>query len=196
MTVIDIDTHFEPGRQWLADYPKLVERLPEYSVAEATMRAQVGDLLAQVPPEDRPPIDALLPPGLAAILGQVKVDGYGFEGSAMHTQTDAATRIAWMDRVGIDAANTICLQGAGYSRYLDDRALAREAISACNTWLAEQVAGHEDRLLPLTAIAYALAADPSGAVGGAAWAWPAAGFIADVAMLGLGIYWAVEYRLE
>lgn len=50
--------------------------------------------------------------------------------------------------------------------------------------------------LPLTALAYALAADPSGAVGGAALVWPVAGFIADVAMLGLGIYWAVEYRLE
>ena len=51
-------------------------------------------------------------------------------------------------------------------------------------------------LLPLTALFYALAADPSGAVSGAALAWPALGFLADVAMLGLGIYWAVEYRLE
>ena len=50
--------------------------------------------------------------------------------------------------------------------------------------------------LPLTALAYALAADPSGAVGGAALVWPVAGFVADVAMLGSGIYWAVEYRLE
>jgi predicted TIM-barrel fold metal-dependent hydrolase len=152
MTVIDIDTHFEPGREWLADHPNLAERLPEYSVAEATMRAQVGDLLALVPPEQRPPVDTLLPPGLAAILGQVKVEGYGFDGSAMHSQTDATRRIEWMDRVGIDAANTICLEGAGYSRYLDDRALAREAISACNTWLADRVAGHETRLLPMASI--------------------------------------------
>ena len=152
MAVIDIDTHFEPGREWLAERPSLAERLPNYSVAEATMRAQVGDLLALVPAEKRPPVDALLPPGLAAILGQVKVDGYGFEGSAMHTQTDATTRLEWMDRVGIDAANTICLEGAGYSRYLDDRALAREAISACNTWLADRVDGNQDRLLPMASI--------------------------------------------
>jgi len=50
--------------------------------------------------------------------------------------------------------------------------------------------------LPLTALAYALAADPTGSVRGAALAWPALGFVADAAMLGLGVYWAVEYRLE
>ena len=152
MPVIDIDTHFEPGRSWLAEHPELAARLPEYSVAESTVRAQVGDLLAGVPEHQRPPREELLPPGIAAILGQVKVDGYGFEGSAMHSQTDAATRIAWMDRVGIDVANTICLEGAGYARYLDDRDLAKEAIRGCNTWLADQVDGHQDRLPPLTSI--------------------------------------------
>jgi len=50
--------------------------------------------------------------------------------------------------------------------------------------------------LPLTALAYALAAGPSGSVSGAALAWPVLGFVADVALLGFGIYWAVEYRLE
>jgi hypothetical protein len=50
--------------------------------------------------------------------------------------------------------------------------------------------------LPLTALAYALAAGSSGSVTGAALAWPVIGFVADVAMLGFGIYWTVEYRLE
>jgi uncharacterized protein len=150
--IIDMDTHFEPGRAWLADYPSLAAQLPEYSVAEATVRAQVGDLLARIPTERRPAMTDLLPPGIAAILGEVKVDGYGFEGSAMHTPGDAAERLAWMDRVGIDAANTICLQGADYASTLDDRPLAREAIEACNTWLADRVDGHQDRLLPLTSI--------------------------------------------
>src|SRR5438046_6433726 len=142
MPVIDIDTHFEPGRSWLADHPDLAAQLPEYSVAIATVRAQVGDLLAAVPVEDRPPLEDLLPPGIAAILGQTKVDGYGFEGSAMHTQTDASSRLAWMDRVGIDMANTICMEAASYARYLEDRDLARRAVSVCNTWLADQVDGH------------------------------------------------------
>ena len=50
--------------------------------------------------------------------------------------------------------------------------------------------------LPLTALAYALAAGPTGSVGGVEFVWPALGFIADIAMLGLGVYWGVEYRLE
>ena len=50
--------------------------------------------------------------------------------------------------------------------------------------------------LPLTALAYSLAADASGSVEGLAFVWPALGLAADVGMLGFGIYWAVEYRLE
>ena len=150
--IIDIDTHFEPGRAWLADHPRLADRLVPFSVAEATVRAQVGDLLARIPPAERPPMEHLLPPGLAAILGEVDVEGYGFEGSTMHTPGDAAERVAWLDEVGTDAANTICMEGADYASRLEDRVLAREAISTCNTWLADQVDGHQDRLMPLTAI--------------------------------------------
>jgi hypothetical protein len=47
-----------------------------------------------------------------------------------------------MDGVGIDVANTICLEGADYASRLDDRDLAREAVRTCNTWLAEQVDAH------------------------------------------------------
>ena len=150
--IVDIDTHFEPGRSWLEEYPALAERLPLFSVADSTVRAQVGDLMARVPQEQRPPMDALLPPGIAAILGETKVEGYGFDGSSMHTPGDAATRLAWMDRVGIDIANTICLEGANYASRVDDRDLAREAIRTCNTWLADRVDGYQDRLLPLSSI--------------------------------------------
>lgn len=150
--IVDIDTHFEPGRSWLEDHPGLAGRLPAYCVADATVRAQVGDLMAGVPVDRRPPHAELLPPGIAAILGEAKVEGYGFEGSAMHTPGDASQRLAWMDRVGIDVANTICLEGANYASVVDDRVLAREAIGTCNNWLADRVGGHQDRLLPLTSI--------------------------------------------
>ena len=152
MAIIDIDTHFEPGRAWLAEYPGLAERLPEYSVVTATVRAIAGDLVRFVPPDQRPSDDTLLPPGVKAILGMEKVDGYGFEGSAMHTPADPVTRLEWMDRVGIDATNVLCLEGAGYAKYLDDRDLAREAIGACNDWLADQVEGNQDRLMPASCV--------------------------------------------
>lgn len=151
--IIDIDTHFEPGPAWLDEHPTLAQRLPErFSVAQSTVRAQVGDVLARVPLSQRPAMGELLPPGIAAILGEEQAEGYGFEGSSMHTPGDARERLAWMDRVGIDIANTICLEGADYSSRLEDRALAREVIGACNTWLADRVHGHERRLPPLTTV--------------------------------------------
>ena len=123
MAVIDVDTHFEPGRSWLDDHPRLAARLPEYSVAGATVEAMVGDLFADVPEDERPPRDVLLPPQIAAILGEEKVDGYGFAGSAMHTPSDPEGRLAWMDAVGIDVTNVLCLEGASYARTVDDREL-------------------------------------------------------------------------
>ena len=152
MAIIDIDTHFEPGRAWLDEYPALKARLPEYSTTVATVRAIAGDLVRFVPEDERPSDDTLLPPGIKAILGLEKSDGYGFEGSAMHTPADPVARLAWMDAVGIDATNVLCLEGAGYAKYLEDRDLAREAIGACNDWLADQVAGHEDRLMPAASV--------------------------------------------
>ena len=152
MAVIDVDTHFEPGRSWLDDHPRLAARLPAYSVAGATVDAMVGDLFADVPEDERPPWDVLLPPQIAAILGEEKVEGYGFEGSSMHTPSDPAGRIAWMDSVGIDVTNVLCLEGASYARTVDDPELAREAIRTCNTWLADQVSGREERLMPATSL--------------------------------------------
>lgn len=152
MAIIDMDTHFEPGRAWLADHPTLAGRLPEHSTADATVAAIVGDLLAGVPEDERPPVEELLPPGIAAILGKEKADGYGFAGSSMHTPVDVPARLAWLDHVGIDASNVLCMEGAGYARHLDDRELARQAIATCNTWLADQVDGHQRRLMPATSI--------------------------------------------
>ena len=153
MRVIDVDTHFEPGRAWLSEYPKLANRLPEFSVAESTLQATVGDLMANVPLEQRPSEEQLMPPGIAAILREEAVADYGFDGSAMHAVVPIpSARLGWMDKVGVDVANVICLEGAMYARYLDDRTLAREAIGTCNTWLADQVSGNERRLMPLTCI--------------------------------------------
>ena len=52
----------------------------------------------------------------------------------MHTPGDADERLAWMDRVGIDIANTICLEGADYASRLSDR---------------DSRARHDQRLQPL-----------------------------------------------
>ena len=61
-------------------------------------------------------------------------------------------RVAWLDANGIDLESVICLEGMLNARFLDDRVLAREVIHTCNSWLADAVDGHTDRLLPVTCL--------------------------------------------
>lgn len=150
--IIDVDTHFEPGPAWLADRPDLAEQVPAFDVAEVTARIVTGDVLEDVPVAERPPLDDLMPPGIKAIIGAEQADGYGYEGSSMHAGGDAAERVAWLDRVGTDVSSVICLEGMVNSRYVEDRALVREFIAACNTWLADAVDDHLDRLKPVTCL--------------------------------------------
>ena len=153
MRIIDADSHFEPGRAWLDDYPRLRNRLPQFDTAEVTTTIVAGDILAHVPREQWPSWEELSPPGIAAIAGlEERPDDYGYEGSSMHGATDAASRVAWLDDNGIDVETVICLEGMVNARFLDDRALAADVIRACNRWLADAVHGHTDRLLPVTCL--------------------------------------------
>lgn len=149
MAVIDVDAHYEPGPAWLDSYPDLRARVPQVSPAHR-FAAVFDDLLRDVPEEDRPPLEAMLPPGLAVLAGDEKLEG--FEGAEMFPVTDAATRVAWLDEVGIDAQNVICLEGLSLSRLAED--VRREAISRCNDWLAEQTSDGGGRLLPVASIDY------------------------------------------
>jgi predicted TIM-barrel fold metal-dependent hydrolase len=153
MTVVDVDSHFEPGPVWLDDYPSLRERLPVFDTAEVTTKIVAGDILGNVPRDEWPSWEKLLPPGIAAIAGvEEKPDDYGYEGSSMHGVADARARVEWLDANGIDLESVICLEGMLNARFLDDRALAREVIHSCNSWLADAVDGHTDRLLPVTCV--------------------------------------------
>jgi predicted TIM-barrel fold metal-dependent hydrolase len=153
MTVIDVDSHFEPGPAWLHDTPELRDRLPAFDTAEVTTKIVAGDILGNVPRDQWPPWEQLLPPGIAAIAGtEEKPDDYGYEDSSMHGATDAATRVAWLDSNGIALESVICLEGMLNARFLDDRRLARDVIHACNSWLADAVDGHTERLLPVTCL--------------------------------------------
>ena len=58
--IIDVDSHFEPGADWLAPYPKLAARLPKLDPSLLAVDAIVGDLLRDVPAERRPPVAELL----------------------------------------------------------------------------------------------------------------------------------------
>ena len=151
--IVDVDSHFEPGAAWLDDYPNLRSRLPPFSTADVTTQILAGDILADVPRDEWPSWEQLMPPGIGAITGDdERPDGYGYEGSSMHGAADADSRVAWLDTNGIDAESVICLEGMINARFLDDRLLARELIHTCNTWLADAVEGYSDRLFPTTCL--------------------------------------------
>ena len=151
--IIDVDAHAEPHPQWLSDSP-LAARLPSVDTAEVTMKFVAGDLLAEVPRERWPSLADLIPPGMPAITGKERVEGFAYDGAEQHGVADPPKRVAWLDAVGIDAQNVICLAGLSTTRFMEDRQLAREVLSACNDWMATIHDGHTDRLWPVTALAF------------------------------------------
>jgi predicted TIM-barrel fold metal-dependent hydrolase len=156
--VIDVDAHFEPGHDWLLPYPDLARRLPPLDPGMLAVDAIVGDLLRGVPREDWPPMQELLPPGLATLYGQEKAGEQArraeFEGRHQFQVANAEARLAWMDAQGIDLQHVICLAGIAYGLQLTDPALRREAVQCANSWLADTCAAGRGRLLPVTALDY------------------------------------------
>jgi predicted TIM-barrel fold metal-dependent hydrolase len=157
--VIDVDSHFEPGDDWLEPYPGLAARLPKLNPGRLAVDTIVGDLLADVPPAQQPPLEALLPPGLLTLFGQEKAEEKErrseFEGRNQFQVANAQARLKWMDEQGIDIQNVICLSGIVYTRFIDDQPLRQETLRAANDWLADTCAAGKGRLLPVTALDFA-----------------------------------------
>lgn len=159
--IIDIDSHFEPGEDWLAPYPELARRLPPLDPRLLATDAIVGDLLRGVPPAERPPIEQLAPPGLFALYDDEKKGEEKrraeFEGKDQFQVANAAARVKWLDEQGIDRQHVICLSGIAYGVQLAGDAhagLRRDVIRACNEWLADTCDEAGGRLLPVTALEY------------------------------------------
>jgi predicted TIM-barrel fold metal-dependent hydrolase len=151
--IIDVDAHGEPPehvttRAWQE------AGLPPLDVAETTMRFVAGDLLATIPRNQWPSMEDLLPPGAAAIAGVERVEGFAYEGAQQDGIADPGVRLAWLDANEIDAQNVIALRGLTATRFLDDRAAARDVISACNTYMGEAHEEVSDRLWPTTALTF------------------------------------------
>src|SRR5690242_15635632 len=129
-TIIDVDSHFEPGEDWLEPYPELAARLPKLNPSLLAVDAIVGDLLRDVPAAARPPLDELLPPGLQMLFGQEKAAEAErrreFAGKSQFQVANAQARVAWLDQQGIALQNVICLSGFAYLLFVSDLALRQE----------------------------------------------------------------------
>jgi predicted TIM-barrel fold metal-dependent hydrolase len=149
MPVIDCDTHFEtvisrdehPFADWLGTLPSSKEMMGD---------ALAGELARCTPPEDLPPTDqivAFMPRENYSSLQHVLYEADDPE----FVVSSATERLQWMDEVGIDYA---LINPGGYfllADYVDDRA---SAFRRCNDFLANRLAGHTDRLFPVTLLDY------------------------------------------
>jgi len=157
-TIIDIDAHFEPGADWLDPHPELAAKLPKLDPGLLAVNTIVGDLLRDVPDAQRPPIAALMPPGLLTLFGREKAAEAErraeFEGKSQFQVANVKARLKWIDGQGIRIQNVICLSGFAYVLFVKDLALRQETLRACNSWLADTCARSAGRLLPVTALDY------------------------------------------
>jgi uncharacterized protein len=151
--IIDVDAHGEPPEE-VVDEALARAGLPQPDVGETTMRFVAGDLLDTVPRESWPALSDLLPPGMAAIAGRERVEGFAYDGAEQRGLADPEKRLRWLDEVGIQAQNVIALQGLAATRFVEDRVRAREALTACNTFMGETHAPYADRLWPVTALTF------------------------------------------
>lgn len=156
--IIDIDSHFEPGEDWLEAYPELAKKLPRLHPGLLAVDAIVGDLLRGVPVEERPPMAELVPPGAATLFGEEKAGEQArraeFEGKSQFQVANAAARVKWLDEQGIAQQHVICLAGISYNLQVEDLGLRQEIIRACNSWLATTCGEAGDRLRPVSALEY------------------------------------------
>jgi uncharacterized protein len=156
--IIDIDSHFEPGKDWLDPYPDLARKLPPMNPGLLAIDAIVGDLLRDVPISQRPSIEELLPPGMLTLFDKEKSDEKErraeFEGKNQFQVANAQARLKWLDTQGIALQHVICLSGIAYNLSIPAIALRQEVIRTCNTWLADTCAEAAGRLLPVTALDY------------------------------------------
>jgi predicted TIM-barrel fold metal-dependent hydrolase len=163
-TIIDVDAHVEPAPGWLDDFPDLAARLPallpdsdpRFALGTSEMFAWFvsDDLLRGVPAAERMPIDRIVNPAMEFLFsGEAQAVTYA--GADQYAPlTDPATRVAWLDEQGIAKQNLITGGGYTLARAVEDPGLSRAALEAVNTWMADAVGEHGDRLLPVANLRY------------------------------------------
>jgi uncharacterized protein len=159
--VIDADSHFQEPLDWLHKTdPAIARRVPLFGELEAFLEFAVGDTLELLPAAARPKPLSLAPPtlrrwieGRAASDASAMADIMAATGMSLPAAYCARDRIRWMDARGIRAQ--VILPTSAYISYRCARraephsSLATSVLQAYNTWAAETVRGHTERLLPV-----------------------------------------------
>lgn len=135
MTIIDVDSHWEPPKGGPGDFAGGRGRI------EALVGQLAGDLLRNVPPERKPPSALLAGPELAAFFGQPGASpmsqGLGAD--------DVPGRLAWMKREQIDYQ---LVNGGGFTGLelsISDPLERRAAVEAANNILLDDLGSRQDK---------------------------------------------------
>lgn len=158
MTVIDVDSHFEPTHDWLDEFPALKEKLParyptddpRFEMATPEMFAWFvsDDLLRGVPRERRMPMERIVTDGMRTLYDPNRGPEVGYPGSEQHLPlVDTRPRLDWMAAQGIDVQNVISGTAYTLTRAIKDPTLGMEALAAVNTWMTDRLADAEGRLI-------------------------------------------------
>jgi len=165
MTVIDVDSHFEPAADWLDEFPQLKAQLPpkfptgdprfEMATPEHFAYFVSDDLLRGVPREKRMPIERIVTQGMRDKYDAHRGPEVGYPGSDQHQELrDTAARLRWMDEQGIAIENVISGTGYTLARAIEDPALAMATLEALNTWLSDRTMPTAGRLMTAVNLRY------------------------------------------
>jgi predicted TIM-barrel fold metal-dependent hydrolase len=164
--VVDVDSHAEPARGWLDEYPSLKATLPprlpqhdpqfETGEASAEMFAWfvASDLQRARPVDERLPATELTTSVMRMIYDPNRPPGVFYPGADQHWTLDPGKRLVWLDEQGIDVQ--MLVSGAAYTlaRAIDDPRLAMDALEAANSWMIDHVGRNIDRMRPVTTLRY------------------------------------------
>jgi uncharacterized protein len=163
--IIDIDAHAEPADGWLDALGELHDRLPamlpeddpqfpsDRRSAELFAWFVAVDLQRGRPVSERLSAKRLMTPFIELIYSNSGLP-IPYEGADQHWALDAAQRVAWLDREGIDVQNLISGYGYALARAIADPVLAMDAASAVNRWMVDHVGEHIDRLKPVVTLRF------------------------------------------
>lgn len=160
MRVIDVDSHFLEPVDWLAQVdPALAAEIPPSDPIERIVQNVVGDLLEVVPRSQRPAnlLELLAPSGrrhLEAMLAMNEAESRAVA-AGPPSSYDAEARLRFCDEHGVDVQFLNPTLGSGPFAAATKAGrpdLARRGLEAFNTWAAQTLAGHTDRLIPIALI--------------------------------------------
>jgi predicted TIM-barrel fold metal-dependent hydrolase len=155
--VIDVDSHFGEPKNWLRMVdPDLADQFAAYLSFRDMITEAVGNPVRKsLPDSSRPDTSiGILSAGLMDHLDRAAaLQPNTYDPSAHDPLYDAEGRLAFCDERGIDIqflSPTYWRREHQASLRMNRPDLRRRVTEAWNTWAAEQLYGHTDRLIPVT----------------------------------------------